>query len=36
MPVVANNATVVDIQRLGSIPLKIGRERLPSRYREHP
>ena len=24
MPVVANNATVVDIQRLGSIPLKIG------------
>src|SRR5262249_33140786 len=24
MPVVANNATVVDIQRLGSIPLKLG------------
>ncbi len=24
MPVVANNATVVDIQRLGAIPLKVG------------
>ncbi len=25
MPIVANNATVVDIQRLGTIPLKLGR-----------
>jgi multidrug efflux pump subunit AcrB len=25
MPVLANNATVVDIQRLGAIPLKLGR-----------
>ena len=24
MPIVTNNATVVDIQRLGTIPLKLG------------
>ena len=35
MPIVANNATVVDIQRLGDIPLKLGHERLPPRRRHH-
>ena len=36
MPVVANNATVVDIQKLGDIPLRLEQERLPPRRGDHP
>ena len=36
MPMVANNATVVDIQRLGDIPLRLEQERLPPRRGDHP
>ena len=36
MPMVANNATVVDIQQLGQHPAQAGPERLPPRRRDHP
>ena len=36
MPMVANNATVVDIQQLGNIPLRLEQERLPPRRGDHP
>ena len=36
MPMVANNATVVDIQRPGRHPAQAGRERLPPRRGDHP
>ena len=36
MPLVDNNATVVDIKRLGDIPLKLEPQRLPPRRGQHP
>ncbi len=36
MPIVANNATVVDVQRLGDDPAQGGAERVPPRRRDHP